>query len=241
MSHRSRRAYDHRIKEEIIRAGDPELYPELEIPRSTAVSWIRRGPGEIVLLVKADGGEPALRDRIARREGRVAMLTAVLGLVLALLRVSGFSLERSRVPDGAGKRRLVGAVERARRAMPLSAALRVLRPSSARYHVWVRAENVCTAVHQDILEFLSSLRFDNLGAFGRTRSPLQSTDFPRRRPGSWRRIWRRAGPGSALGPALTNRARSSWRTRSAGISRATKGARTIGSTRPRIGLGSRRA
>jgi hypothetical protein len=60
------------------------------------------------------------------------MLTAVLRLVLALLRVSGFSLERSRVPDAAGKRRLLSAVERARRAMPLSAALRVLRLSSTR-------------------------------------------------------------------------------------------------------------
>jgi hypothetical protein len=63
----------------------------LEISRSTAVSWIRRGLGEIVSLVKADGGEPALRDRIARLAGRVAMLTAVLRLVLALLRVSGSS------------------------------------------------------------------------------------------------------------------------------------------------------
>jgi transposase InsO family protein len=132
MSHRSRRAYDHRIKEQIIRAGDPELFPELEIPRSTAVSWIRRGVGEIVSLVQADGGEPALQERIAKLEGRVAILTAVLRLVLALLRVSGFSLELSRVPDAAGKSRL------------LSAALRVLRLSSARYHGWVRAEEVCT-------------------------------------------------------------------------------------------------
>jgi hypothetical protein len=115
MSHRSRRAYDHRIKEQIIRSGDPELFLELEIPRSTAVSWIRRGVGEIVSLVPADGGEPALCERIAELQGRVAMLTAVLRLVLALLRVSGFSLEGSRVPDAAGKRRLVGAVERARR------------------------------------------------------------------------------------------------------------------------------
>jgi putative transposase len=143
MPHRSQRAYDHRIKEQIIRAEDPELFPELEIPRSTAVSWIRRGLGEIVSLVQADGGEPALRERIAKLEGRVAMLTAVLRLVLALLRVSGFSLELSRVPDAAGKRRLLGAVERARRAMPLSAALRVLRLSSARFHVWVRSEEVC--------------------------------------------------------------------------------------------------
>ena len=65
------------------------------------MSWIRRGLGEIVSLVQADGGEPALRERIAKLEGRVAMLTAVLRLVLALLRVSGFSLERSRVPDAA--------------------------------------------------------------------------------------------------------------------------------------------
>jgi hypothetical protein len=66
MSHRSRRAYDHRIKEQIIRAGEPELFPELEIPRSTAVSWIRRGVGEIVSLVQADGGEPTLAVALAR-------------------------------------------------------------------------------------------------------------------------------------------------------------------------------
>lgn len=43
-------------------------------------------------LVQADGGEPALRERIAKLEGRVAMLTAILRLVLALLRVTGLSL-----------------------------------------------------------------------------------------------------------------------------------------------------
>ena len=36
MSHRLRRAYDHGIEEQIIHAGDPELFPELEIP----LSWL---------------------------------------------------------------------------------------------------------------------------------------------------------------------------------------------------------
>ena len=138
----SRRAYDHRIKEEIVRAGNPDLFPELEIPRSTAVSWIRRGLGQVVSLDQDDEGERALRNRVAGLERRIEMLTAVLRLVLALLRVSGFKLELSRVADAAGKRRLLGAIERARRCMPLSAALRVLRLSSARYHAWVRAD-VC--------------------------------------------------------------------------------------------------
>jgi hypothetical protein len=136
----TRRAYDHRIKEQILRAGNPDLFPQLEIPRSTALSWIRRGLGEVVSLEHDNEGERAMRDRVATLERRVAMLTAVLRLVLALLRVSGFRLELSRVPDAAGKRRLLGAIEGARRSMPLSAALRVVRLSSARYHAWVRGE-----------------------------------------------------------------------------------------------------
>jgi hypothetical protein len=43
MSHRERRTYDHRIKAQITATGNPTLFPELEIPHSTAMSWIRRG------------------------------------------------------------------------------------------------------------------------------------------------------------------------------------------------------
>jgi hypothetical protein len=96
---------------QIIRAGNPDLLPALEIPRSTAMSWIRRGPREVVSFDPDNDGKPALRDRVAKLERRIAMLTAVLRLVLALLRVSGFKLELSRVPDAAGKRRLLGAID----------------------------------------------------------------------------------------------------------------------------------
>ena len=51
MTHRERRSDDHRIKVQIAAAGDPYLFfPELEILRSTAMSWIRRGVGEIVAI-----------------------------------------------------------------------------------------------------------------------------------------------------------------------------------------------
>lgn len=58
MPHRSRRACDHRIKEQIIGAGDPGLFPELEIPRSTATSWIRRGLGESSRSIWMPEGSP---------------------------------------------------------------------------------------------------------------------------------------------------------------------------------------
>jgi hypothetical protein len=134
MTHRERRSYDHRIKAQIAAAGDPNLFPELEIPRSTAMSWIRRGVGEIVALEPEIDSEKQLLDRTARLEHRVSMLTAVLRLVLALLHLSGFKLDHDRVPDAEGKRRLLGAIERARKIMPLTAALRVLGLSAGRYH-----------------------------------------------------------------------------------------------------------
>ena len=142
MTHRSRRAYDHRIREQVVRTGNPDLFPELDIPRRTALSWIRRGLGDVITLDHEDW-QPAMCVRVASLERRVAMLAAVMQLLVALLRVSGFELERARVPEAADKRRLLSAIERARRTMPLSAALRVLRLSAARYHAWVRADDAC--------------------------------------------------------------------------------------------------
>ena len=143
MSTCSRRTYDHRIKQQIAKAGNPELFPEFEIPRSTVRSWIRRGMGSVVSLDPDLGAEGELRARVVVLERRTAVLITVVRLLLALLRTSGFKLETCRVPDAAGKRLLLDAIECARKVMPLSAALRVLRLSRARYHVWFRAEKAC--------------------------------------------------------------------------------------------------
>jgi hypothetical protein len=98
---------------------------------------------QIVSLDSSDGGGADLRGRIAHLERRLAKLTAVPRLVLAVLRLSGFKVEFSRVPEATDKRRLLAAVERARRSMPMSAALRVLGLSSARYHAWVQVQGRC--------------------------------------------------------------------------------------------------
>ena len=44
------RAYDHRVKEMISESGDPSLFPSLNIPRSTAMSWINKGVAPVVTL-----------------------------------------------------------------------------------------------------------------------------------------------------------------------------------------------
>ena len=45
---RTRRTYDRRIREMICETGDPDLFPELKIPRSAIRSWLHRGIPDVV-------------------------------------------------------------------------------------------------------------------------------------------------------------------------------------------------
>ncbi len=148
MRKKPRRIYDHRIKEAIIGSRNPSLFPDLQIPPSTARSWIQRGLAEVVSLNRDGVTEAGLRERIATLEGRVRTLSGVLRLTLALIRVSGVRLDGQRLPEGSAKRTVLHAIERARRVLPLAAALKVLRLSAARYHAWLRAEHGCELTDQ---------------------------------------------------------------------------------------------
>jgi hypothetical protein len=84
MNQRERRTLDHRIKAQIIASGDPTLFPELGIPYSTAMSWIRLGVNAVVTFDDHSPSMPPLMDQVAKLEHRVSVLTGVLRLVLAL-------------------------------------------------------------------------------------------------------------------------------------------------------------
>jgi hypothetical protein len=139
----SRRIYDYRIRQTICETGDRDLFPELDIPRSTVRSWIHRGVPDVVT------GDLVLRDRpdllveIQELRHRVALLGAVIGLLTAMLRVSRVRFDFERLPDGEDKRILLRAINRSGKAMPLLAALRITRLSPSRYHSWCRAEVGC--------------------------------------------------------------------------------------------------
>jgi transposase InsO family protein len=139
----SRRTYDYRIREAICESGDRDLFPELNIPRSTIRSWIHRGMPEVVScdLVARDRAE--LTEEIERLRGRTALLGAVVGLLIATLRASKIQLDYERLPDGEAKKILLRAIGRARNVLPLNAALRVTRVSASRYHGWCHADAGC--------------------------------------------------------------------------------------------------
>jgi hypothetical protein len=57
---RTRRNYDLRIREMIRETGNPDLFPELKIPRSTIRSWLHRGIPDVVTCDHLSAEKPEL-------------------------------------------------------------------------------------------------------------------------------------------------------------------------------------
>jgi transposase InsO family protein len=138
-----KRAYDTRVREIIARTGNANLFPELDISRGTRATWVRRGPRDIVGLDEELDEQATLLDRLAKLERGVRVLTALLRLVITMLRLSGFRVHMPRIPEGRDKQALLFAVARARAVLPLASVLKVLHLSPSRYHAWLRAEQEC--------------------------------------------------------------------------------------------------
>ena len=97
----------------------------------------------MVCLDGADLTEPELRQEVLKLRRRVQKLTALLRLVLAVLRTSEFRLTEERLPDGRDKTRILRAVDLARAHLPLRAVLRFLEVSPSRFHAWRRRQHAC--------------------------------------------------------------------------------------------------
>ena len=138
-----RRSYDYRIREAICESHDPGLFPELNIPNSTIRSWLHRGVPDVVTsgLGVGDRSELLAENRELRR--RVALLGAMVGVLVVLLRVSKSRLDFERVPEDGSKRVLLRAIERSKKVMPLTAVLRMAGISHSRYHSWCRVAQGC--------------------------------------------------------------------------------------------------
>jgi hypothetical protein len=113
----SRRTYDYRIQEAICESGDRDVFPELNIPPSTIRSWIHRGTTDVISCDLAEDDHGELVAEIEKLRCRTARLGAMVARLVAVLR--------------------------ARKVLPLRAALRITRLSASRYHGWCRTEAGC--------------------------------------------------------------------------------------------------
>ena len=138
----SRRSYDHRIRQIVCETGNPRIFRHLRIPRSTTASWLSRERPSVVSLDWSHDIASVL-DENERLKRRTERQTAIIRLLVVLLKLSGFRLDEQRLPDGKAKARVLRAVDRCKDALSLKSALRMVRLSPARYHAWKRAEKRC--------------------------------------------------------------------------------------------------
>ena len=139
---RPQQRYDHRLRHLVHRTGDVTIATDLGVPRGTARGWLSRAPEGVVSLDVTHLSELELQHEILTLRRRVRKLAALRQLVLAVLRVSGFTLSHERLPDGRAKVRILRAVDRARECIPVRALLRFLRLSPSRFHAW-RRQDAC--------------------------------------------------------------------------------------------------
>jgi putative transposase len=143
---RFQRAYDHRLKLKVFQSGlDPEAGGQSPIPRSTLATWKSRPPKPVVsLLTDTQTAIEAQRDALLienrRLRSRLAAMRSLVMLLLTVLRLSRFTFEGIRLPDGRGKKRLIRSVQRASKSFTLASLLRLIGLSSSRYYDWINTK-----------------------------------------------------------------------------------------------------
>jgi hypothetical protein len=133
---RTVRRYDHRLRDLVRSTRDTEYATQHGVPRSTARGWLTSARAAVVSAEVVDMDTSALQKEVLRLQKRVAILRAFLRLLVVLLRVSGFSLNKTRLPEGDRKQMLLRAIDRSCSVLSLRSVLRVLRLSRTRYFTW---------------------------------------------------------------------------------------------------------
>ena len=132
--------YDHRLRDLVRSTRDIHCAIQHGVPPSTARGWLKAAAVQVVTIDVLHKDAIQLQQEVLRLRTRLRRLTALLRVLIVLLRLSGYSLNQSRLPDGKDKQSLLRVIERSCSALPLRRVLRFIHLSPSRYHSWNRTE-----------------------------------------------------------------------------------------------------
>ena len=137
------RSYDHRLKQAVVLSGNPNLFPKLRIPRSTALGWIRRGVPEVVTADELDLDAAALLIQNQGLKRELDQAVAVRDLAGFTFKLFGLQIQYRRLPRADDKSLLLAAIAKTVHITGLQAALHAIGLSAARFAAWTRRERGC--------------------------------------------------------------------------------------------------
>jgi len=120
---------------------EPAIAEHRLIPRSTIATWKSHPPKRVVTLACDQTSAIQLeRETLIaenqRLKNRLAAMRSMVMLLMTVLRLSCFSFEGVRLPEGRDKQRLIRATQRAGQFFKLSSLLKRIGLSPSRYHDW---------------------------------------------------------------------------------------------------------
>ena len=137
-----RRVYDHRIKQAIARTGNIDLFPELNIPKTTAKNWIHRGMGEVVTNDAFDLGREALELKCFELEEQVKSQQARFTLLKFVSNALGLNVQYQRFTSDL-KQKIIAAIEVAKLSVPISECLVTIGLSKQKFSHWLSRMKAC--------------------------------------------------------------------------------------------------
>ena len=137
---RTQNTYDHRLKDLVRSTGKIDVAIQRGVPRSTARGWLTKAPVQVITLDVLEMDAAQLQREVVSLWRRNARLIALLRLIVTVMKVTGFTLSRVRLPEESAKRRVLRAIGESRAYFPLKAVLRVSGLSYGRYREWNRFE-----------------------------------------------------------------------------------------------------
>ncbi len=132
----SYRVYDHRLKRLIVDSENPNLFPSLSIPRSTARQWIRHGISDVVTLPSLEMTDRHLLLKFEEQRLEIERLQASQKLAVFTFSLFGLQIQYRRLPHKDAKKMLLDAIETAKAILPLNKCLETIGLSAARFHNW---------------------------------------------------------------------------------------------------------
>ena len=95
-------SYDHRFKEMIIKSQNPELFSEINIPRTTARNWMSHGIKEVVTPFEDDKIEAKLL-KYQDLENKCKVLETKQNLLEEMISVFEWKADWIRLPNSENK------------------------------------------------------------------------------------------------------------------------------------------
>ena len=140
--------YDPAVKAAIAMTGWIDLFPHLEIPRMTALHWVKSG-SDLITDPAQESMVVALNDskiEIEELKRNLAEKESIIRLLIEAFRVMGFELRWKHVDSSERKLKALNAIETAMKSAARDVCLSALGLSLSRYKRWRRERRGCEIV-----------------------------------------------------------------------------------------------